>query len=169
MYDAPSTGSGETLKCLTDTGGFGEQLDDFADAQGINDLMFDASFDRSKAYFSALQLLRLVDERANESITSLEPIIERVSRFASDADDELAYFLGIKAHMESHVEKICRQTKAKSEAIESLRDGVSHDHLEHVYLFSFFFFLKKKRNADSLSTNAYSYSTLRHFVRQLEQ
>ena len=38
-------------------------MDDFADTQGINDLMFDASFDRSKAYFSALQLLRLVDER----------------------------------------------------------------------------------------------------------
>ncbi|QPC72256.1 hypothetical protein HYE68_003008 [Fusarium pseudograminearum] len=49
-------------------------LSDFDDRERIEDLMFDKSFNRSRDYFVALQLLRIMDEWINEAISSIQQL-----------------------------------------------------------------------------------------------
>ncbi|KAI9903674.1 hypothetical protein N3K66_000203 [Trichothecium roseum] len=102
----------------------GAELGDLNDAQHLNDLIFDASFERSKTYFTALQILRLVDEWSSESVTSLDELTERVMDLRGSDPGLKVPLPKIRSEVEAEVQKISRRVKAKMAEIESLRDGL---------------------------------------------
>lgn len=91
--------------------------------------MFDASFERSKTYFTALQILRLVDEWSSESVTSLDEVTKRVMDRRGSDPGLKGPLSKIRSEVEAEVQKISHRVKAKTAEIESLRDGVRHPHI----------------------------------------
>jgi hypothetical protein len=92
----------------------------------VEDLMFDKSFNRSKDYFVALQLLRIVDEWLDEVVPSVKEIKEnpdpRCRSFcAAEAEKN---FDGAIRFIDEKAGAVQKRVRKKVEEINSLRDGV---------------------------------------------
>ncbi|KAJ4225751.1 hypothetical protein NW760_009075 [Fusarium oxysporum] len=101
-------------------------LDDFDDPSRVEDLMFDRSFDRSKNYFVALQLLRVMDEWIDEIVLSVKelrehPMVEHLPLYAAEAKDN---FDATIKNMKERAEVVQKRIRKKQEEINSLRDGL---------------------------------------------
>ncbi|KAJ4317633.1 hypothetical protein N0V84_007232 [Fusarium piperis] len=88
--------------------------------------MFDKSFTRSKDYFVALQLLRIMDEWINEARSSIEALrdssaIKRSIFCVEEAEDN--FDAAIKK-MNQRATRLQNRVRKKSEQINSLRDGL---------------------------------------------
>ncbi|KAI8720031.1 hypothetical protein NCS52_00447400 [Fusarium sp. LHS14.1] len=87
------------------------KLSDFENEKRVEDLMFDTSFTRSKDYFVAIQLLRIMDEWLDELLLSIDDLRE---------DNIDAATKGMKERATRFQTRI----RKKSGEIESLRDGL---------------------------------------------
>jgi hypothetical protein len=88
--------------------------------------MFDRSFDRSKDYFVALQLLRVMDEWIDEIVLSVKelrehPMVEHLPLCAAEANNN---FDATIKNMKERAEVVQKRIRKKQEEINSLRDGV---------------------------------------------
>ncbi|RSL61196.1 hypothetical protein CEP53_005217 [Fusarium sp. AF-6] len=102
-------------------------LSDFEDEKRVEDLMFDRSFTRSKDYFVAIQLLRIMDEWLDELLQSIDdlrdmPAWSRVM-FHVNAAAEYNIDSATKG-MKERVIRFQNRVRKKSEEIKSLRDGL---------------------------------------------
>ncbi|EWZ36211.1 hypothetical protein FOZG_11952 [Fusarium oxysporum Fo47] len=102
------------------------KLDDFDSDTRVEDLMFDNSFKRSKDYFVALQLLRIVDEWLDEVQSTVEDMVKNpnvtdtfmwVDRSRASCDVAVRY-------VNEHATAAQSRVRKKREEINSLRDGV---------------------------------------------
>ncbi|KAH6681013.1 hypothetical protein F5X68DRAFT_192728 [Plectosphaerella plurivora] len=75
LFDRAEEGWNETLEAINDSAGL--TLNDFSSDQLKDQLMFDRSFQRSRDYFTALQLLRLVDKWTDENVAALEKLASK--------------------------------------------------------------------------------------------
>ncbi|KAG7407091.1 hypothetical protein Forpe1208_v013513 [Fusarium oxysporum f. sp. rapae] len=101
-------------------------LDDLDNQAQVEDFMFDKSFDRSKDYFVALQLLRLMDEWIDEVVPSIKemkenPIVERFPLCAAEANDN---FDAAIRNMKERADVVQKRVRKKQEEVNSLRDGL---------------------------------------------
>lgn len=88
--------------------------------------MFDKSFNRSRDYFVALQLLRIMDEWINEAVSSMQQLRDDThfmhpgfSTF--EIKDNLD---AVDRYMKEQAGTVQRRLQKKKEEINSLRDGV---------------------------------------------
>ncbi|WXC64472.1 hypothetical protein SNK03_13632 [Fusarium graminearum] len=88
--------------------------------------MFDKSFNRSRDYFVALQLLRIMDEWINESVASIHQLRDDThfmhhgfSNF--EIKDNLD---AVDRYMKEKAGTVQRRLQKKKEEIHSLRDGL---------------------------------------------
>ncbi|KAH7214331.1 hypothetical protein BKA60DRAFT_650016 [Fusarium oxysporum] len=102
------------------------KLDDFDSDTRVEDLMFDNSFKRSKDYFVALQLLRIVDEWLDEVQSTVEDMVKNpnvtdtsmwVDRSRASCDVAVRY-------VNEHATAAQSRVRKKREEINSLRDGL---------------------------------------------
>ncbi|EXM21904.1 hypothetical protein FOTG_10199 [Fusarium oxysporum f. sp. vasinfectum 25433] len=101
-------------------------LNDFDGQSRVEDLMFDKSFDRSKDYFVALQLLRIVDEWLDEVAPSVkelqkDPYLRFTSICAAESVDN---FNAAIRSIDERTAVIQKRVRKKVEEINSLRDGL---------------------------------------------
>ncbi|KAI8676170.1 hypothetical protein NCS56_00504200 [Fusarium sp. Ph1] len=101
-------------------------LRDFEDNERVEELMFDKSFTRSKDYFIALQLLRIMDEWVDEIMPSIEslrhsPAIKHTVFYVDEAGQN---FTAVIKNMKERVDRFQNGVRRKSEEINSLRDGL---------------------------------------------
>ncbi|KAI7764822.1 hypothetical protein LZL87_004027 [Fusarium oxysporum] len=101
-------------------------LDDLDNQAQVEDFMFDKSFDRSKDYFVALQLLRLMDEWIDEVVPSIKemkenPIVECFPLCATEANDN---FDAAIRNMKERADVVQKRVRKKQEEVNSLRDGL---------------------------------------------
>ncbi|WAO87529.1 Hypothetical protein NCS54_00484100 [Fusarium falciforme] len=101
-------------------------LSDFEDKKRVEALMFDSSFTRSKDYFVAIQLLRIMDEWLDELFLSIDdlrgmPAWRRASFCMDEAEDNIN--VAIK-NMKERATRFQNRVRKKSEEIKSLRDGL---------------------------------------------
>ncbi|KAL6923038.1 hypothetical protein FSST1_000312 [Fusarium sambucinum] len=101
-------------------------LSDFDDRDRIEDLMFDKSFNRSRDYFVALQLLRIMDEWINEVVGSMLELKDDSSLkhpvFSSFQSTE--NLSAADRYMKERAGPVQRRIQKKTEEINSLRDGL---------------------------------------------
>ncbi|TVY64930.1 hypothetical protein Focb16_v016424 [Fusarium oxysporum f. sp. cubense] len=115
---------GETLGIIDELVHF--KLDDFDNVLRVEDLMFDKSFQRSKDYFVALQLLRIVDEWLDEVQSSVEDMVKSLNRtytFPYDISSKDCYD-GAVRYVNEHTTAAQSRVRKKREEINSLRDGL---------------------------------------------
>ncbi|RYC90238.1 hypothetical protein BFJ63_vAg6947 [Fusarium oxysporum f. sp. narcissi] len=101
------------------------KLDDFDSDARVEDLMFDNSFKRSKDYFVALQLLRIVDEWLDEVQSTVEDMVENPNstdesmwgRPKASSDVAVRY-------VNEHATAAQSRVRKKREEINSLRDSL---------------------------------------------
>lgn len=88
--------------------------------------MFDKSFDRSKEYFVALQLLRLMDEWIDEVVPSIKEMKENpsVERFPLCAAEAMDNFDAAIRNMKERADVVQKRVRKKQVEVNSLRDGV---------------------------------------------
>lgn len=88
--------------------------------------MFDKSFTRSKDYFIALQLLRIMDEWVDEIMPSIESLrhSSAIKHPIFCVDEAEQNFTAAIKNMKERVDKFQNRIRRKSEEINSLRDGV---------------------------------------------
>ncbi|KAH7240744.1 uncharacterized protein BKA55DRAFT_518677 [Fusarium redolens] len=115
---------GETLDAID--GLVHVDLNDFDDQSRVEDLMFDKSFNRSKDYFVALQLLRIVDEWLDEIVPSVkelqkDPSLGHPSFCAAAAREN---FNAAIRSIDERAGAVQRRVRKKVEEINSLRDGL---------------------------------------------
>lgn len=101
-------------------------LSDFDDRERIEDLMFDKSFNRSRDYFVALQLLRIMDEWINEAVSSIQQLRDNShlfppSLYIFEMKDN---FDAVDRYMKEKAGTVQRRLQKKKEEINSLRDGL---------------------------------------------
>ncbi|KAM0084127.1 hypothetical protein ACKRZS_003672 [Fusarium odoratissimum] len=101
-------------------------LNDFDGQSRVEDLMFDKSFDRSKDYFVALQLLRIVDEWLDEVAPSVkelqkDPYLRFTSICAAETVDN---FNAAIRSIDERTAVIQKRVRKKVEEVNSLRDGL---------------------------------------------
>ncbi|RMJ12716.1 hypothetical protein CDV36_007644 [Fusarium kuroshium] len=101
-------------------------LSDFEDAKHVEDLMFDKSFTRSKDYFVAIQLLRIMDEWLDELLLGIEDLRSCLAMkhpifCVDEAQDNIN--VAIKS-MKERTTRFQGRVRKKSEEIKSLRDGL---------------------------------------------
>ncbi|EYB26803.1 hypothetical protein FG05_09153 [Fusarium graminearum] len=99
---------------------------DFDDRERIEDLMFDKSFNRSRDYFVALQLLRIMDEWINEAVSSIQQLREDTKfmhpGFSTfEIKDNLD---AVDRYMKEKADPVQKRLQKKKEEINSLRDGL---------------------------------------------
>ncbi|KAJ4029534.1 hypothetical protein NW758_013421 [Fusarium oxysporum] len=102
------------------------KLDDFDNVLRVEDLMFDKSFQRSKDYFVALQLLRIVDEWLDEVQSSVEDMVKILNRkymFPCDISSKGCYDDAVR-YVNEHTTAAQSRVRKKREEINSLRDGL---------------------------------------------
>ncbi|KAJ4053180.1 hypothetical protein NW753_007356 [Fusarium oxysporum] len=115
---------GETLDIIDELVHF--KLDDFDNVLRVEDLMFDKSFQRSKDYFVALQLLRIVDEWLDEVQSSVEDMVKILNRkymFPCDISSKGCYDDAVR-YVNEHTTAAQSRVRKKREEINSLRDGL---------------------------------------------
>src|SRR6478735_3276281 len=88
--------------------------------------MFDKSFNRSKDYLVALQILRIVDEWIDEVLPSMEVLREN-----AQLEQDRFYQPGVSESIDAadkwikqQAGSVQRRVRKKTEEIKSLRDGV---------------------------------------------
>lgn len=94
--------------------------------------MFDTSFKRSKDYFVALQILRIVDEWLDEVQSTVEdmfkdPVLLKASMWADNQATDKSFQIAIR-YMNENFNATKSRVRKKNEEINSLRDGVSPCH-----------------------------------------
>ncbi|KAI8677733.1 hypothetical protein NCS55_00490800 [Fusarium keratoplasticum] len=101
-------------------------LRDFEDKKRVEELMFDKSFTRSKDYFIALQLLRIMDEWVDEIMPSIESLrhSSAIQHPIFCVDEAEQNFTAAIKNMKERVDKFQNRIRRKSEEINSLRDGL---------------------------------------------
>ncbi|SCO89978.1 uncharacterized protein FRV6_14106 [Fusarium oxysporum] len=101
-------------------------LDDLDNQAQVEDLMFDKSFDRSKDYFVALQLLRLMDEWIDEVVPSIKEMKENpsVERFPLCAAEAMDNFDAAIRNMKERADVVQKRVRKKQVEVNSLRDGL---------------------------------------------
>ncbi|KAF5714485.1 hypothetical protein FMUND_7400 [Fusarium mundagurra] len=102
------------------------KLDDLDDLERVEELMFDNSFNRSRDYFVALQLLRIIDEWLDEARSTVQDMFEsRILRDTSIWPDNPngVFKLAIRS-MEERAAAVQSRVRDKKEEINSLRDGL---------------------------------------------
>ncbi|EWY85762.1 hypothetical protein FOYG_12871 [Fusarium oxysporum NRRL 32931] len=101
-------------------------LNDLDNQAQVEDLMFDKSFDRSKDYFVALQLLRLMDEWIDEVVPSIKEMKENpsVERFPLCAAEAMDNFDAAIRNMKERADVVQKRVRKKQVEVNSLRDGV---------------------------------------------
>lgn len=119
--------------------------------------MFDKSFNRSKNYFVALQLLRIIEEWIEEILPSIEQLREdrRFKNpifFSSEGSKNLD---AADRFIKERGFAVLRRVRNKTAEINSLRDGVCFLHFD--------------RYNDVTNLGTCSYSMQRLFVRLLKQ
>ncbi|KAL2694889.1 hypothetical protein Neosp_001478 [[Neocosmospora] mangrovei] len=101
-------------------------LSDFEDEKRVEDLMFDKSFTRSKDYFVAIQLLRIMDEWLDEILLSIDDLrgmpVRSRDRFGMDAAED--NIDTATKEMKKVATRFQNRVRKKSEEIKSLRDGL---------------------------------------------
>ncbi|KAK2126387.1 hypothetical protein NOF04DRAFT_1249668 [Fusarium oxysporum II5] len=101
-------------------------LNDLDGQSRVEDPMFDKSFDRSKDYFVALQLLRIVDEWLDEVAPSVkelqkDPYLRFTSICAAETVDN---FNAAIRSIDERTAVIQKRVRKKVEEVNSLRDGL---------------------------------------------
>jgi hypothetical protein len=101
-------------------------LSDLDGQEQVEDLMFDKSFSRSKNYFIALQLLRIVEEWVEEIIPSMQglrdsPLFKHPAPNSSQAIKNLN---AADKYIGERAGAVQRRVRKKTAEINSLRDGV---------------------------------------------
>ncbi|KAH7179160.1 uncharacterized protein B0J16DRAFT_322650 [Fusarium flagelliforme] len=101
-------------------------LSDLDDPARVEDLMFDKSFNRSKDYLVALQILRIVDEWIDEVLPSMEVLREN-----AQLEQDGFYQPGVSESIDAadkwikqQAGSVQRRVRKKTEEIKSLRDGL---------------------------------------------
>lgn len=89
--------------------------------------MFDNSFKRSKDYFVALQILRIIDEWLDEVQSTVEdmskdPALLKTSMWSHKSDQ--SFQVAIR-YVNEHATATKNRVRRKYEEINGLRDGVS--------------------------------------------
>ncbi|QGI69512.1 hypothetical protein CEK27_013483 [Fusarium fujikuroi] len=96
-------------------------LEDLNGRSRVEYLMFDQSFDRSKDYFVALQLLRIVDEWLDEIVPSLKELRMKPGLTHTEAEENLDAAIRF---MTGRAGAVQNRVRRKVEQINSLRDGL---------------------------------------------
>ncbi|PCD32209.1 hypothetical protein FGRA07_09461 [Fusarium graminearum] len=123
-FDRSVQGWGKTLDSIDEL--VHVNLNDFDDRERIEDLMFDKSFNRSRDYFVALQLLRIMDEWINEAVSSIQQLREDTNfmhpGFSTfEIKDNLD---AVDRYMKEKADPVQKRLQKKKEEINSLRDGL---------------------------------------------
>ncbi|CAF3623775.1 unnamed protein product [Fusarium graminearum] len=123
-FDRSVQGWGKTLDSIDEL--VHVNLSDFDDRERIEDLMFDKSFNRSRDYFVALQLLRITDEWINEAVSSIQQLREDTNfmhpGFSTfEIKDNLD---AVDRYMKEKADPVQKRLQKKKEEINSLRDGL---------------------------------------------
>jgi hypothetical protein len=89
--------------------------------------MFDSSFNRSRDYFVALQILRIIDEWLHEARSTIQDMLK--SLMINEG-----YFSTTIRYVNDHAATVQNRVRDKKEEINSLRDGVgSHQAIQLSY------------------------------------
>ncbi|KAF9770128.1 hypothetical protein IL306_012361 [Fusarium sp. DS 682] len=101
-------------------------LDGFESKARVEELMFDKSFERSKDYFVAIQLLRIINEWLDEVASSVNEMEKKLSLANRSfyADRVKIVFIVTCERMNERVDAVRSRIQKKQEEINSLRDGV---------------------------------------------
>ncbi|KAI1376339.1 hypothetical protein F4677DRAFT_88922 [Hypoxylon crocopeplum] len=109
------------------------ELDVIANEEWLNRLMFDSSFKLSRLYFTVLQLLRIMDEWVEQSVTDLKNLrdewLQKKHNHTShlSADElrsiEKNWDTAVSS-MELRAKKLLYRINRKTEEVKSLRDGL---------------------------------------------
>ncbi|GKU03033.1 hypothetical protein FLAG1_05027 [Fusarium langsethiae] len=123
-FEVSMKGWGETLDAIDKL--VHVNLSDFDNRDRIEDLMFDKSFNRSKDYFVALQLLRIINEWIDEVIPSIQeireyPSLKRSGLYSTEISENLN---AVDIYMKEGASAVQRRIRKKTEEINSLRDGL---------------------------------------------
>ncbi len=94
--------------------------------------MFDNSFKRSKDYFVALQILRIIDEWLDEVQSTVEDmskddLLLKASMWGTDYESHESFEVAVR-YVNEHATTTKSRVQKKREEINSLRDGVSPCH-----------------------------------------
>ncbi|KAF5970889.1 hypothetical protein FCOIX_10112 [Fusarium coicis] len=95
------------------------KLGDLDNVKRVEELMFDSSFDRSRDYFVALQILRIIDEWLDE----VRSTIQDMSKSPTFEEVE-GYFSTTIGYVNDHATTVQYRVRDKREEIISLRDGL---------------------------------------------
>ncbi|KAF5563467.1 hypothetical protein FNAPI_2676 [Fusarium napiforme] len=115
---------GETLSTIDNLANV--KLDDLNDVGKVENLMFDNSFKRSRDYFVALQILRIIDEWIDEVKSTVEnmfkdPVLVPASMWPDGSTE--SFEVAIR-YVNEHVTATKSRVRMKQEEINSLRDGL---------------------------------------------
>ncbi|KAF4948679.1 hypothetical protein FGADI_9454 [Fusarium gaditjirri] len=97
------------------------KLNDLDNLHRVEKLMFDNSFERSKDYFIALQLLRIINEWLDEVQSTVEDMVKNMPGFRDVGHGFLQIAIDSVKENASIVQD---RVKNKQEEINSLRDGL---------------------------------------------
>ncbi|KAF5573532.1 hypothetical protein FPANT_12308 [Fusarium pseudoanthophilum] len=115
---------GETLSTIDNLANV--KLEDLNDVGKVENLMFDNSFKRSRDYFVALQILRIIDEWIDEVKSTVEnmfkdPVLVPASMWPDGSTESFAVAI---RYVNEHVTATKSRVRMKQEEINSLRDGL---------------------------------------------
>ncbi|KAF5972672.1 hypothetical protein FBULB1_8622 [Fusarium bulbicola] len=104
------------------------ELEDLDNFERVEELMFDNSFKRSKNYFVALQLLRIIDEWLDEAQSTVEdmfkdPVLLQASMCARSDESDTSFEIAIR-YVNEQAAATKSRVRKKQEEINSLRDGL---------------------------------------------
>ncbi|KAI1059578.1 hypothetical protein LB506_008989, partial [Fusarium annulatum] len=104
------------------------KLEDLDNVERVEELMFDNSFKRSRDYFVAFQILRIIDEWLDEVQSTVadmfkDPVLLQASKWA-DKDRSAESFQVAIRYVNEHVTAAKSRVRKKHEEINSLRDGL---------------------------------------------
>ncbi|KAF5717024.1 hypothetical protein FGLOB1_2239 [Fusarium globosum] len=104
------------------------KLEDLDNLKRVEELMFDNSFKRSKDYFVALQILRIIDEWLDEVQSTIEDmskddLLLKASMWATHFRSYNSFELAFR-YVNEHATATKNRVQKKREEINSLRDGL---------------------------------------------
>ncbi|SCV45044.1 uncharacterized protein FFB14_08411 [Fusarium fujikuroi] len=103
-------------------------LEDLDNLERVEELMFDNSFKRSKDYFVALQILRIIDEWLDEVQSTVEDmskddLLLKASMWGTDYESHESFEVAVR-YVNEHATTTKSRVQKKREEINSLRDGL---------------------------------------------